>query len=109
LPAAASTGGRSAVIQETLMSDEHEDGRLSATDRVIKLEEELEASGVPTLDHDSLAAARALLHEWVDSVVATVVSPGLGRVTLIHANGGQSTITSPDLPFTLSKPVGPRP
>lgn len=91
------------------MSDEHEDDRLSAIERVVKLEEEVEASGVATLEHDALAAARALLHEWIDSVVATVVSPGLGRVTLIHANGRQSTITSPDLPFVMSKPVGAKP
>jgi hypothetical protein len=91
------------------MSDEHEDARLAATERVVKLEEELEASGVPVLGEAPMAAARALLHEWIDSVTATVVSPGLGRVTLIHANGKQSTITSPDLPFLLSKPVSPRP
>lgn len=89
------------------MGDEHQDARLSAAERVIKLEEELEASGVPVLAHDEVAEARAKLHTWIDSVVATVVSPGLGRVTLIHANGRESTISSADLPFIMSKPVGP--
>jgi hypothetical protein len=87
------------------MAEEHEDARLSATERVLKLEEEVEASGEPVLDNEALAAARSVLHDWIDSVVATVVSPGLGRVTLVHANGSQSTITSPDLPFAMSKPV----
>ncbi len=83
-----------------------EDKRLAATERVVKLEEELEASGVAYHDDDSLALARARLHEWVDSIAATVISPALGRVTLIHADGGQSTIISPTLPFTMSKPAG---
>jgi hypothetical protein len=81
------------------MDDMPENKTQAATDRVIKLEEELEASGVATHDHDALAAARAILHH----IEAAVVSPALGRVTIIHANGRQSTITSPDLPFVLSK------
>ena len=90
------------------MSDGHEDDRLAATERVVKLEEELEASGVPVLDHDTLAEAKAILHQWIDEMVATVVSPGLGRVTLIHPNGRQSSIVSPDLPFLMSRPIGPK-
>ncbi len=90
------------------MSGEHEEARQAAAEHVVKLEEELEASGVPVLDQDGLAEARAILHKWIDEVVATVVSPGLGRVTLIHPGGRQSSIVSPDLPFLMSKPVGPK-
>ena len=85
------------------MNDAPENETHAATERVIKLEEELEAGGTAVHGQDALALARARLHEWVDSITATVISPGLGRVTLIHANGSQSTITSPELPFTLSK------
>jgi hypothetical protein len=87
------------------MNDVPENKTHAAVERVIKLEEELEAGGVAAHDDKALATARARLHEWVDSVTATVVSPGLGRVTLIHANGHQSSITSPELPFLMSKPV----
>ncbi len=85
------------------MADEH---KLAAAERVIKLEEELEASGVAAHDDETMKLARARLHEWVDSIAVTIVSPALGRVTLIHADGGQSTIISPTLPFTMSKPAG---
>jgi hypothetical protein len=77
-----------------------------ATERVIKLEEEVEASGTASLDDAAVAFARAVLHQWVDTVTAVVTSPGLGRVTLIHADGRKSSIASPDLPFRLSPPVG---
>ena len=85
------------------MNDESDDKTQAATDRVIKLEEELEASGVAMHGRDALAAARAILHQWVDGIEATVVSPALGRVTIIHVGGRQSTIISADLPFVLSK------
>lgn len=77
----------------------------SAAERVIALEAELEAEGHAATGDDDLARARAALHRWVDSVVGVVASPGVGRVTLIHANGMQSKIASPDLPYLLSKPV----
>lgn len=77
----------------------------AAAERVIKLEEELEAGGTAVHGDTALALAKARLHEWVESVTATVVSPGLGRVTLIHKNGNQSSITSPELPFIMSKPA----
>ena len=76
-----------------------------AAARVIELEAELEASGTAATQGDKLAFARAALHEWVDSVVAVVASPGVGRVTLIHANGNESKIASPDLPFRVTPPV----
>jgi hypothetical protein len=85
------------------MTDKPENQTEAAAERIVKLEEELEAGGTAVHAQDALALARARLHEWVDSVTATVISPGLGRVTLIHANGHQSSITSPELPFTLSK------
>jgi hypothetical protein len=91
------------------MGDEQDETRREAAERVVKLEEELEASGVPVLAQDALAEAKAVLHQWVEGIVATVVSPGLGRVTVIHADGRQSSIVSPDLPFLMSKPVKAQP
>ena len=76
-----------------------------AADRVLALEAELESAGSASTAGDELAAARAALHAWVDSVVGVVASPGVGRVTLIHTNGRQSKIASPDLPFLLSRPA----
>ncbi len=76
-----------------------------ATSRVIELEAELEAAGNVTTDTAALARARSLLHEWVDSVTAVVATPGVGRVVLIHANGHESRITSPELPAILAVPV----
>jgi hypothetical protein len=76
-----------------------------AASRVIELEAELESAGEAKTGGDPLAEAKAALHEWVDSVVGVVASPGVGRVTLIHDNGHESRIVSPELPFLLSKPV----
>jgi hypothetical protein len=88
------------------MEQSDTDARIKeATDRVIELEAELEASGTATTQGDKLAFARAALHDWVDSVVAVVASPGVGRVTLIHANGNESKIASPELPYLVTPPV----
>ncbi len=76
-----------------------------AAGRVQELEAELEAASNATTREDELAEARALLHDWVETVVGVVSSPGVGRVTLIHANGRESKIASPDLPFLLSRPA----
>jgi hypothetical protein len=76
-----------------------------AANRVLALEHELESAGLASTKADELAAAHAALHRWVDSVVGVVASPGVGRVTLIHENGRQSKIASPDLPFLLSRAV----
>jgi hypothetical protein len=76
-----------------------------AADRVIELEAELESAGTATIAGDDLSIARAALHDWVDSVVGVVSSPGVGRVTLIHKNGRESKIASPDLPYLLVKPI----
>lgn len=81
--------------------DEIED----AAERVIALEAELESAGEAALSNDQLALSRAALHEWVETVVGVVSSPGVGRVTLIHSDGTQSSISSPRLPFLLSRPA----
>lgn len=73
--------------------------------RVTDLEAELEASSEATTGGDALARARAALHRWVDTVDAVIATPGVGRVVLIHANGRESRIASPDLPMLLSVPV----
>lgn len=76
-----------------------------AANRVVDLEAELEASGTAATEGDRLAFARAALRDWVDTVVAVVASPGVGRVTLIHANGSESKIASPELPYLVTPPV----
>lgn len=77
----------------------------AATEKVIALEAELEAAGEARTGGDELARSHAVLHEWVESVVAVVCSPGVGRVALIHRDGAQSKIASPTLPFLLSRPA----
>ncbi len=54
---------------------------------------------------DEVTRIRSLLHKWVDGVVGAVSSPGVGRVTLIHADGTKSKIACPRLPFVLSRPA----
>ncbi len=76
-----------------------------AAKHVLALESELESSGDASTAEEDLALAHEALHRWVDSVVGVVSSPGVGRVTLIHENGRQSKIASPDLPFLLSRTV----
>ena len=51
-----------------------EDAARAAADRVVELEEEVEASGTAATDAAQLARARAALHAWVDEVIAVVVS-----------------------------------
>ena len=72
-----------------------------AASRVLELEAELESAGSAATQGSHLAFARAALHDWVDSVVGVVSSPGVGRVTLIHSNGTETKIASPDLPYRL--------
>jgi hypothetical protein len=76
-----------------------------AAERVIELESELEAAGIATLDADAMGMIRAELHKWFDTVTGVVNSPGVGRVTLIHDNGQESKIASPNLPFLLTQPA----
>lgn len=76
-----------------------------AAGRVIALEAELESAGEAALGDAQLEWSHAALHDWVKSVVGVVSSPGMGRVTLIHRDGTQSSISSPRLPFLLSRPA----
>lgn len=76
-----------------------------ATSRIVELEAELEAAGDATTADEALADLKQLLHDWVDTVTAVVATPGVGRVVLIHRNGRESRIASPDLPMLLSKPA----
>jgi len=87
------------------MSDERASAVDQAVERVTELEAELEASSDASTGGDALVRAREVLHRWVDSVSAVVATPGVGRVVLIHANGSESRIASPDLPMLLSVPV----
>lgn len=75
------------------------------TTRVVELEAELESAGTVSRQGEKLEFAREALHEWVDTVVAVVASPGVGRVMLIHANGTETKIASPELPFLVTPPV----
>lgn len=86
-----------------------ETAKVQATaDRVLELAEEVEAAGHATLGGTALEDARAALHKWVDGLKGVVINPALGRVTVIHENGRESTISSPDLPFAMSRPVKER-
>jgi hypothetical protein len=85
-----------------------EDVRAKA-ERVIALAEELEVSGEVSLDDAALARDRAALHAWIDTAVGVVLTPGFARVSLIHENGTQSTISSWDLCLALSLERNARP
>ncbi|MDR2857420.1 MAG: hypothetical protein LBV50_06195 [Novosphingobium sp.] len=87
------------------MDEKPASGVEQAVKRVTGLESELEASSDATTGGDALVRARELLHRWVDSVTAIVATPGVGRVVLIHENGAESRIASPDLPMLLAAPV----
>ena len=80
-----------------------EEGKIRATaDRIIGIEDELEAPGHAALAETSLQKAREVLHQWVDQMKGIVVNPALARVTVIHENGYASSIASADLAFTMS-------
>jgi len=57
-----------------------------------------------TVEGAALANARAAPQKWIDGMTGVVISPALGRVTVIHCNGRKSAITA-DLPFLMSTPV----
>jgi hypothetical protein len=71
-------------------------------DRVVALAAELEVPGEISLEATELARDRAALHAWIDSAVGIVLTPGFARVSLIHDNGRQSTISSWDLCLAMS-------
>jgi hypothetical protein len=58
-----------------------------------------------TVEGAALANARAAPQKWIDGMTGVVISPALGRVTVIHGNGRKSAITSASLPFLMSTPV----
>ena len=87
------------------MGDDHSDKTQAAIDETVKFAEELEASANPA-SSDTLEETRAILHQWLDTVTSVVTVPAFGRVVLIHKNGRQSTVTSPELPFLLSGAPG---
>jgi hypothetical protein len=91
--------------EEAKMTKDQDDIVRTAAKRVIGLEEEVEASGYASIDGEALDSARAALHQWVDEITGVVISPGLGRVTVIHGDGRRSTIASSTLPFLMSKPI----
>lgn len=91
------------------MGNEQNDEVRTAADRVLEMAEEIEAGGDASFGGEGLERARAVLHQWIDSMTGVVVTAALGRVTIIHDRGLVSTIASPDLPFTMSTPVGARP
>jgi hypothetical protein len=86
------------------MSEERKARAEAAARRVIGLEEEVEASGFAQIDDSALAEAKAALHAWIDGMIGIVVSPALGRVTVLH-EGRESAIASPELAYRMSKPV----
>lgn len=90
------------------MNQDHSAKLQAAADRVLELAHEVEAAGEATLGGTALERHRAVLHAWIDGVRGVVVNPGLGRVTVLHENGRESTIASADLPFLMSAPVNPR-
>ena len=87
------------------MAKGHSSTTREAADRAVEMAEEVESAGHASTSGTELEAARASLHKWVDEMTGVVVAPGIGRVTVIHPNGRVSTISSPDLPFTMSKPI----
>lgn len=76
-----------------------------AVGRALDLAAEVESAGEAKTAEDAVAQTRAALHAWVDTVAGAVINAGLGRVTLIHANGKESSIASSELPFLLSQPA----
>ena len=87
--------------------DQAGDGVQAAAERVLKLASELEAHGDVSTGASELEWARAILHQWIDEATGIVVTPAFGRVTIIHGGGRPSTIQSPELPYRMSRPVGP--
>ena len=87
------------------MSDNDTSKAEKVAEHVLGWAEELEVSGDAALGGNAVENAREVLHKWIDSVTAVINTPGLGRVTLVHKNGQQSSISSFDLPMALAKPV----
>ena len=97
------------IVEGNAVSQDQSAKIQAAADRVLELAEEVEASGEATIGGTDLERRLAALRGWIDGVKAVVVNPALGRVTLIHENGRESTISSAELPFLMSVPVKDRP
>jgi hypothetical protein len=89
------------------MDKNHVEQAHGIAERVIKLADELEASADVKVVGTDLETARAALHKWIDTATGFVVTPAFGRVTIIHG-GRQSSISSAELPYAMSIPIGPR-
>lgn len=76
-----------------------------AAERIVALEAELESVGETVVADEELRFAKERLAAWIDTIVGVVASPGVGRVSFIHADGTQSKIASPTLPYLLTRPV----
>jgi len=87
------------------MTERKQDRLEEAMSRVVELEAELESAANPAASGSEIERLHALLHDWVDSVVAVVSAPGSGRVVLLHQDGSESRISSPQLPYKLAAPV----
>jgi hypothetical protein len=72
-------------------------------DRVLEMAQEVETHADATVEGEARRRCRGRRDGGVDTAPGVVVNAALGRVTLIHADGRQSTIASPDLPFILSR------
>ncbi|MFT4045319.1 MAG: hypothetical protein QM661_01365 [Solimonas sp.] len=70
--------------------------------QIVELDKEVEATGHAAVDAPSVLRARKVLEEWARDIKGVVVSPAVGRVTLIHENGRTSSIASAELAFRLS-------
>ena len=90
------------------MAEQTDEKMRQVADRVLELAGELEAHGDASLGSSATETARATLHRWVDTVVGVVATPAFGRVTLIHDNGGHSTVASSELSFAMSPRVNDR-
>lgn len=86
----------------TEMDDGRAESPRTLADRVVALAAELEVPGEISLEEAELARDREALHAWIDSAVGIVLTPGFARVSLIHDNGRQSTISSWDLCLAMS-------
>lgn len=76
-----------------------------AAERIVALEAELENSADTVVADDELRFTKKQLAEWIETIVGVVSSPGVGRVTFLHADGSQTKIASPTLPYLLTRPV----
>ena len=76
-------------------------------DSVQRLAEEIETHADIILKGENLEWGKAKIHAWIDDMTGFVVNVAVGRVTIFHADGRHSDLTSPDLPFMLVRPPGP--